>query len=60
MKWLALQGTKRIKQSAEIHMGNYQSMIFTCEEELFEKVQNWKNSRKQVNNLRNQDKMERG
>ena len=35
-------------------------MIFNCEEELFEKVQNGKKSRKQESNLWNQDKMERG
>ena len=41
-------------------MGNYKSMIYNSEEELFEKVQNGKKSRKQESNLWNQDKMERG
>ena len=56
MKWLAW----RIKQSDEIHMGNYLSMIFTRKGKIIWGTAKSEKPKETRDNLRNKDKTEIG
>ena len=49
-----------VKESDEIYMKNYRSMIFTREGKIISEMTTWENQTKRDNNLWNQNTTERG